>query len=265
MGVEMTESLVLLEHPLSPYAQKVKICLRFKGLSFDAQLPGGLGQDQVGSLLEANPRSEVPTLQHEGATLFDSTIILEYLEDRFPEPALMPSGPAARAAARTIEDVMDTHYEAINWGLGELVYFKRAEGSLREQILERAAEQTRRLQRWLSAQLSENLWFGGDAFGWADVAVVPYLNASASFDLGPEPGSPLAAWLTRINERPEVAETTQEALRSAAGMEQVAELVRQGAFKRHYRDHRLEWMIKSGGLEVVSRGLEAGSIRFTDF
>jgi glutathione S-transferase/RNA polymerase-associated protein len=39
--------------------------------------------------------------------------------------------------------------------------------------------------------------------------------------------------------------------------------VAKGYFKREYRDHRLEWMIKSGGLEVVLRGLEAGNIRFT--
>jgi glutathione S-transferase/RNA polymerase-associated protein len=41
-------------------------------------------------------------------------------------------------------------------------------------------------------------------------------------------------------------------------------MVAQGLFKREYRDHRLEWMIKSGGLEVVVKGLEAGNIRFTE-
>ena len=41
-----------------------------------------------------------------------------------------------------------------------------------------------------------------------------------------------------------------------------AGLVARGLFKREYRDHRLEWMIKSGGLEVVVKGLEAGNIRF---
>jgi len=36
-----------------------------------------------------------------------------------------------------------------------------------------------------------------------------------------------------------------------------------GLFKREYRDHRLEWMMKSGGLQIVLKGLEAGNIRFT--
>jgi glutathione S-transferase/RNA polymerase-associated protein len=48
----------------------------------------------------------------------------------------------------------------------------------------------------------------------------------------------------------------------APGMADVAELVEKGLFKREYRDHRLEWMIKTGGMEIVVRGLERGDIRF---
>jgi glutathione S-transferase/RNA polymerase-associated protein len=43
----------------------------------------------------------------------------------------------------------------------------------------------------------------------------------------------------------------------------LSEAVKAGLFKREYRDHRLEWMIKSGGIEVVVKGLEAGNIRFS--
>lgn len=261
----MSEGILLWEHPLSPYAQKVKIALRLKGLDFEAQIPTGLGADQVERLAAANPRSEVPTLEHEGAHLFDSTVILEYLEDRYPEPSLLPSSPLARARARTVEDVMDTHYEAINWGLGEIHYFQRAEGAVREDLLAAAARQTQALQRWLEQELREGRWFQGESFGWADLSVVPYLNGSVGFGLGPEPGSALAAWLERANDLPEVAATAQEAADAVAGMQQVADLVSSGAFKRQYRDHRLEWMIKSGGLEVVADGLAAGNVRFTEF
>jgi glutathione S-transferase/RNA polymerase-associated protein len=45
-------------------------------------------------------------------------------------------------------------------------------------------------------------------------------------------------------------------------MGDVAELVEKGLFKREYRDHRLEWMIKAGGIEVVAKGLERDNIRF---
>jgi glutathione S-transferase/RNA polymerase-associated protein len=47
------------------------------------------------------------------------------------------------------------------------------------------------------------------------------------------------------------------------GMGDVAKLLEQGLFKREYRDHRLEWMVKSGGLEVVTQGLARGNIRFS--
>ncbi|HRD27418.1 MAG TPA: hypothetical protein PLO65_03865, partial [Caulobacter sp.] len=47
-------------------------------------------------------------------------------------------------------------------------------------------------------------------------------------------------------------------------MTAVAGILDAGLFKRQYRDHRLEWMIRSGGVEVVLRGLEKGDIRFND-
>ncbi len=62
-----------------------------------------------------------------------------------------------------------------------------------------------------------------------------------------------------------MSETTAEiaAMARGASMPNVAELVEKGLFKREYRDHRLEWMIKSGGLDVVLKGLERDNIRFT--
>ena len=83
----------------------------------------------------------------------------------------------------------------------------------------------------------------------------------------PEPESRLGRWLARANERPAVAQTAGEAAAflagAAGGMGQVADLVAKGLFKREYRDHRLEWMIRSGGMPVVLEGLERRNIRFT--
>ncbi|HEY9747158.1 MAG TPA: hypothetical protein V6C63_00550 [Allocoleopsis sp.] len=58
-------------------------------------------------------------------------------------------------------------------------------------------------------------------------------------------------------------QTTQEANDSMASLEQFAQLLKQGLLKREYRDHRLEWMIRMGGLQVVLEGLEQDYIRFT--
>jgi glutathione S-transferase/RNA polymerase-associated protein len=61
-----------------------------------------------------------------------------------------------------------------------------------------------------------------------------------------------------------VARTAEAATAAATtGMPLVARLVESGEFKREYRDHRVEWMIRSGGLSIVQKGLADGSIRFS--
>ena len=265
-------SVIVYDHPLSPYAQKVKIALLEKGVPFEAPLPEAIGVGgAAGDFVTTNPRAEVPALVDGDVRVFDSTIILEYIEDRWPTPALLPASPADRARVRMIEEVMDTHYEAINWGLGELAFFGRGADTSADTLRARAAEQTRAWQRWLTRELGDRDWFNGDAFGWGDLAVIPYLNGSAGFDLAPEDG-PLADWMARTNARASVAEVTHAAAAMSmggsdaarAGMAAVREMLERGEFKREYRDHRLEWMIRSGGLDVVVDGLEKNNIRFTD-
>lgn len=256
--------MLLYEHPLSSYAQKVKIALREKGVAFDVELPEGFGTGRPdGPLAEANPRAEVPVLLDGDATIFDSTIILEYVEERWPDPPLLPADPAARAFARTTEEVCDTQYEAVNWGFGEILWFRRATGEFAEALKGQAARQTRTIQDWLTRRLNGAPWFGGERFGWADAAVAPMLNRSIHYGLGPAPGSPLALWHARLRERPSVALTFAEFDQAAARMAAAADLYTTGGRRREYRDHRLEWLVKSGGIEVVLDGLRAGNIRFS--
>jgi glutathione S-transferase len=255
--------MLLYEHPLSSYAQKVKIALREKGLKFDLETPQALGSgNSTGPFAAASPRLEVPTLIDGEARIFDSTIILEYLEDKHPSPALLPKDPVARAEARMIEDVCDTLYEAINWGLGEIRWFKRAEGRLADDMKAKAASQTRELLGWLTGKLSDKQWFGG-SFGWADLSVAPYLNRSVHYGIGPAEGSALKAWHARLCQRPSVAATFKEFEAASQGMASAAERLASGAIRREYRDHRLEWMMKSGGVQIVLDGLAKNNIRFT--
>ena len=256
----------LYDHPLSPYGQKVKIALREKGVAFETLSPGGLGAGgAAGEFAEANPRAEVPTLIDGEVRVFDSTVILEYLEDAYPAPAMLPKAPAERARVRMLEEVMDTHFEPISWGISELRWFKRAQGEQAQAIEAAAARQFAGFHAWLERQLGGREWFNGEAFGWGDLAVVPFLNGAAGQGHPPPEGSKLAGWVARANARPSVADTTAEIAAMARGtaMPNVAELVEKGLFKREYRDHRLEWMIKSGGLDVVLKGLERDNIRFT--
>lgn len=256
--------MLLYEHPLSSYAQKVKIALREKGLDFKVETPTALGSGNAGgAFAAASPRNEVPTLVDGEARIFDSTIILEYLEDKYPSPPLLPRDPVARANARMIEDVCDTLYEAVNWGLSEIRWFKRAEGELAEKMKATAGRQTAELQAWLTERLGKSPWFNGDTFGWADLSVAPYVNRSFFYGLGTSTGSPLARWRDRLCERPSVAATFKEFEAATLGMGSAAERLASGAIRREYRDHRLEWMMKSGGMQVVLDGLARNNIRFT--
>ncbi len=255
----------LLEHPLSPYAQKVKIALAEKGVPFTVATPQAIGSGATpADFRAASPRGEVPVLFVDGQSLFDSSIILEFIEDRFPTPALLPADPMARARARTIEEVCDTHYEAINWGLSEITYFRRAEGALEDTLRAAAGEQIGRLNAWLEKQLGDSDWLNGETFGWADLSAVPFVQGASGFGFAPAAGSPLDAWLQRARARPSVAAAFGAARESVKAMTAVAGVVEAGLFKRQYRDHRLEWMIRSGGVEVVLKGLERGNIRFND-
>jgi glutathione S-transferase/RNA polymerase-associated protein len=260
----MTDVL-LFEHPLSPYSQKNKIALREKGVPFSLVTPNALGSGGAGgSFAAANPRAEVPALVHGDLTVFDSTIIQEYIEEIWPKPALLPSTPPERARVRMIEEVMDTQYEAIVWGFMEVRVFGRASGQLGETLLERGRQQLAGLHAWLERQLGRCDWFNGASFGWGDIAVAPFVLGAVAYQAGPSKTSALNAWLGRVLARDSVAQTAAEARAGAAAVSsRVGDSIRSGAFKREYRDHRLEWMIRSGGLQVVRDGLAADNIRFS--
>ena len=262
-------AIVIYDHPLSPYGQKVKLSLLEKQVPFTAPLPMGIGSGTVpGDFAAASPRGEVPALVDGDIRIFDSTVILEYIEDRWPSPPLMPTGPVDRARVRMIEDVMDTHFEAITWGMSEIINFGRAEGELKDRMLAEAAGQLQRWYTWLDAQLGDAMWFGGHRFDRADICVVPFVNGAVGFGVAPDPASRLGRWLERANARPSV-QSVRAAIAEMArvtdptgGLASVRDMVKQGLFKREYRDHRLEWMVRTGGIDVVTEGLARNNIRF---
>jgi len=161
-----------------------------------------------------------------------------------------------------IEDVCDTLYEAINWGLGEIRWFKRAEGKKAEEMMATAKSQTGQILDWLEGRLAGRTWFCGD-FGWADLSVAPYLNRSVHYGFGPAEGSTLKTWHKRLCERPSVAQTFKEFEAASQNMGDASARLASGAIRREYRDHRLEWMMKSGGVQIVLDGLAKNNIRFT--
>lgn len=253
----------LYEHPFSPYVQKVKIAMYEKNIAFDVEIPNAFSGAPT-DYGRANPRLEVPALVDDGFAIFDSTVILEYLEDKWPTPAMLPATARERARVRMIEDVCDTYYEAINWGLMEIKAWQRASGELADTLTRRAAKQTAGVHAWLERELGAREYFNGERFGWGDLSVFPYVNGSAVWGFAPKDGSALAAWLARVSERDSVRKTVAATAAFQGDMGSLPAMLASGQFKRQYRDHRLEWMMRSGGVEVVLEGLKKGTIRFSE-
>jgi hypothetical protein len=99
---------------------------------------------------------------------------------------------------------------------------------------------------WLERQLGGRQWFNGPAFGWGDLAVVPFVHGAATTGNPPAAGTRLAGWLERARARPSVATAFEAAAASMQGVEMIPQLIASGIFKREYRVHRLEWMMRSG-------------------
>jgi glutathione S-transferase/RNA polymerase-associated protein len=261
-------ALRLFEHPLSPYAQKVKIVLYERGIPFERVFvdPNQRSEDPVyQEFVMASPRREVPCLVDGDVRVFDSTIILEYVEERWPRRETAASTPRERARVRMLEEMMDTEYDAVNWGAMEVKVFRRAEAAQRDSLLTRASLQLQRLWNRLERELEGRLWMNGADFGRGDAAVQPHLAGSVALGFGvSERHSKLKDWLARASARSSVQRVAAESAewlrreRAAAGASERPRIVRQ------YRDHRLEWMLKTGGADIVVEGLLQGTVRFAD-
>jgi glutathione S-transferase len=92
--------------PISPYVRKVLAACEIKGVPWrlDPIVPF-FGDDDFSEL---SPLRRIPVFADDQVSLCDSTVIAEYLEDRYPRPALLPSDPAQRARCRWLEEFADT-------------------------------------------------------------------------------------------------------------------------------------------------------------
>jgi glutathione S-transferase len=99
--------MLLYSGRLSLFSKKIEIALAEKGLLFDlvlvpfTQTTGYAPKHEA--VLKASPKGQVPVLVDGNLTLYDSTVIFEYLEEAYPEPPLYPKSPADRARVRLLE------------------------------------------------------------------------------------------------------------------------------------------------------------------
>ncbi|MFN8187136.1 MAG: glutathione S-transferase family protein [Gaiellales bacterium] len=184
--------LTIYDAPRCPYCARVRIQLAEKDIEHEL-VP--LDLDERPDFIKAlNPPSgRVPVLVEEGFVLPESPVIMEYLEERFPEPSLLPADPESRALARLLvfrfaDYLGDPYYD---------LYFDRPTGS---------ADQLSRALTGLEARLSTAPYLAGAEYSLADIAYVPWIYRIESrlrFDLSPYPA--IREWAERVAERPAVA------------------------------------------------------------
>jgi len=91
-------SMTLFSDPNSHYSHRVRIVLAEKGVTVDIEDFDSKSVNQ--EILEANPYGTLPTLVDRDLALYESKVIMEYLDERFPHPPLLPVYPVARAQSR---------------------------------------------------------------------------------------------------------------------------------------------------------------------
>src|SRR5258708_28358951 len=96
-----------------PYGQKVRIVLAEKALTYDlVNVDLAQHENRKPDFVRLNPFGRVPVLVDDDTTIYDSTIINEYLDDEYPEPPVLPpvGSRALRSRARSFEDFADTSF-----------------------------------------------------------------------------------------------------------------------------------------------------------
>ena len=106
--------LVLCGLPLSNYYSKVKLALLEKGVPFEEERIGTAGIGAKGDdALRDSPLGKIPFIRTEQGTLCESQAIMEYLDDKYPEPRLTPADPWQAAKVRELVVFIDLHLELV--------------------------------------------------------------------------------------------------------------------------------------------------------
>ncbi len=200
--------------PGSPYVRKVLAVCEMKGVPYrlDPIVPF-FGDDRFSEL---NPLRRIPVFIDDEVSVSDSTVICEYLEERYPSPALLPATPAERARARWIEEFADTRigdvfiwrifYEAV---INPFIWQKpRDKEKIARIVAEELPEVMGHLEKLAPA---DGFLFG--AVSIADISVaVSFRNLMwARVELDKTCWPKASAWVERTTATPALAKATRMA------------------------------------------------------
>jgi len=173
-----------------PFSQRCRIVLYEKGMDFQIVDVDLFNKPE--DLAVMNPYNQVPVLVERDLILYESNIINEYIDDRFPHPQLMPADPVLRARARLFlyrfENEMFTHIHSIEKN-------------------QRTADKGRQVIRDALTQISpvfaKQKFMLGDEFTMLDVAIAPLLWRLDHYGIQlPKQAAPLMKYAERLFSRP---------------------------------------------------------------
>lgn len=191
--------------PLSSNSRKVLIALIEKGLEFERVLVDLSKKEQKDpEYLRIHPFGQVPALDDEGFTIYDSTIINEYLEDEYPYPALLPKDSEGRARARLLEDFRDNYFNPPFTQIFQEVRSK-PEGQRDPNVIENAKSAISRCFDRIEKELERKEYLAG-SFSLADIAYMPNFDLLERFNIPVDSRyKNTLAWIERLKARPSYA------------------------------------------------------------
>ena len=187
----------------SSNSDRVKIALHEKGLPYERDTLNLAKKDQKRpEFLRLNPYGKVPVIDDGGRILFESCIINEYLDEKYPDPPLMPKDPYLRGRGRVLVDFALNYIHEPYWGLrGEML---KPEAERNAAVVDQKRQSLRELLRYLEDALADKNYFLGE-FSLADIAIVPRFLRVETYVALPAPTLPrLGDWLKRVKDRPSV-------------------------------------------------------------
>jgi len=193
--------LTLCGFSASNYYNKVKLALLEKGVSFTEELAWVGETDKA-----CSPLGKVPYLKTEQGALSESTVILEYLEDAYPHPPLMPAEPFAAAKVRELVRYMELHLELVARNLYPEAFFG---GKVSDSAKEKIGPQLEKNIAAFAQLTTFSPFIAGEAFTIADCAAVvhlPLVSSATKIVYGRDflADLPVRDYLKRMGERPTV-------------------------------------------------------------
>jgi maleylacetoacetate isomerase len=177
----------------SSAAFRVRIALALKGLAPELAYVSLVKGEQASDAYRAvNPQALVPALEDGGRALIQSLAIMEYLEERHPEPPLLPADPLERAYVRAVCGIVACEIHPLN-NLRALRHIRRTygldEAGVNAWYRHWIADGMGMLERYLAAERRHGRFVFGDAPGMGDCCLVPQVFNAKRYecDLAPYP------------------------------------------------------------------------------